>query len=90
MNREYIRTLYAYNAWANQQVLDGAAQLGPEQLTMKVAYPLWQMMLHQVNHATQHRSEVAVIWTQFGHSPGALDLLHDLDITNQKQNVGTG
>ena len=23
------------------------------------AYPLWQQMIHQVNHATQHRSEAA-------------------------------
>ncbi len=39
------------------------------------AYPLWQLMLQQVNHATQHRSEAAVMLTQFGHSPGDLDLI---------------
>ena len=39
------------------------------------AYPLWQQMIHQVNHATQHRSEVAVILTHFGYSPGDLDYL---------------
>jgi len=44
------------------------------------AYPLWQMMAHQVNHTTQHRSEVAVMLTQFGHSPGWLDLLYFLDL----------
>ena len=44
------------------------------------AYPLWQLMLHQVNHATQHRSEVAAILTQFGHSPGWLDLIRYLDL----------
>lgn len=38
------------------------------------AYPLWQLMLHQVNHATQHRSEVAMVLTEFGYSPGGLDL----------------
>ncbi len=37
--------------------------------------PLWQLMLHQVNHGTQHRSEVAAMLTQFGHSPGELDLI---------------
>jgi len=44
------------------------------------SYPLWQQMIHQVNHATQHRSEAAVILTQFGHSPGDLDFLHFVDV----------
>lgn len=43
------------------------------------AYPLWQQMVHQVNHATQHRSEIALMLTQFGHSPGDLDLLIFID-----------
>src|SRR5688572_18844509 len=43
-------------------------------------YPLWQQMLHQVNHATQHRSEAAVMLTHFGHSPGLLDLLYFIDV----------
>jgi len=159
---EYIRTLYAYNAWSNERILDTAARLNAEQFlavggasfdsardtlvhTLSAqwmwlsrwqgvsprsmfnaaefpnlasirarwepierdtqsfvagldesalgrvveyvntegepnAYPLWQMMVHQVNHATQHRSEVAVILTQFGHSPGWLDFLHYLDL----------
>ncbi len=37
--------------------------------------PLWQLLLHQANHATQHRSEAALVLTQAGHSPGDLDLL---------------
>ncbi len=44
------------------------------------AYPLWQQMVHQVNHATQHRSEVAMILTQWDHSPGWLDLLYFVDL----------
>lgn len=44
------------------------------------AYPLWQQMVHQVNHSTQHRSEVAVMLTQFGCSPGDLDLLYCIDV----------
>jgi len=39
------------------------------------AYPLWQQLIHQVNHATQHRSEVAAILTHLGCSPGDLDYL---------------
>jgi len=44
------------------------------------AYPLWQQMIHQVNHATQHRSEAAVMLTKLGHSPGWLDLLYFVDV----------
>jgi uncharacterized damage-inducible protein DinB len=44
------------------------------------AYPLWQQMLHQVNHATQHRSEAAVMLTHFGRSPGLLDFLYFIDV----------
>ena len=39
------------------------------------AFPLWQLIMHQANHQTQHRSEAAVILTNFGHSPGDLDLV---------------
>ncbi len=162
MITEFIRTLYEYNAWANERILDTAAQLSAEQVLAKGgasfdsvrdtlahilaaqwlwlsrwegvspralpaaaefpdlaairarwdpieretrafvtrldesalgrvveyvntagepnAYPLWQMMAHQANHATQHRSEVAVMLTQFGHSPGWLDFLYYLDL----------
>lgn len=44
-------------------------------------YPLWQLMYHQVNHATQHRSEVAFITSQWGISPGGMDFLVYMDET---------
>ena len=50
----------------------------------KWAYPLWQQMIHQVNHATQHRSEAAVLLTQLGHSPGWLDLLYFADLRSAR------
>ena len=39
------------------------------------AYPLWQQLIHQADHATYHRSEVATMLTRFGCSPGDLAYL---------------
>lgn len=35
--------------------------------------PLWQFMLHVVNHGTQQRGDAAVLLTRYGFSPGNLD-----------------
>lgn len=42
---------------------------------MQVQMPMWGMLLHLVNHGTQHRSEAAAMLTAFGRSPGPMDLL---------------
>lgn len=39
---------------------------------------LWPSMLSVALHATQHRTEIAMMLTGFGHSPGDLDLSGDL------------
>ncbi len=36
---------------------------------------LWNLLVHVVNHGTQFRSEAAVALTNYGQSPGDLDLL---------------
>lgn len=36
---------------------------------------LWEMMLHVINHGTQHRSEVAMMLTKLGFSPGDMEIL---------------
>ena len=37
--------------------------------------PLWLGLTHVVNHSTQHNSEIAQALTDFGHSPGNIDLI---------------
>jgi len=36
---------------------------------------LWQLLVHVVNHGTQFRSEAAIALTEYGQSPGDLDML---------------
>ena len=51
--------------------------------------PLWQLMFHQVNHATQHRSEAAVLLTLYNLSPGDLDFIYYLRLVREgKQGAG--
>jgi uncharacterized damage-inducible protein DinB len=40
---------------------------------------LWHCLVHVVNHGTQHRSECAVMLTNFGYSPGDLDMTRFLN-----------
>ena len=40
---------------------------------------LWKMMAHVVNHGTQHRAEAAALLTEFGCSPGDVDMIYFLD-----------
>lgn len=43
------------------------------------SYLYWQAMMQELNHATQHRSEIAWLLTEAGHSPGDLDYLVYID-----------
>lgn len=77
-----VRTRWAEIESDTRRYLD---RLEPDQLDNVIsytttggtpgAYPLWHLIVQQVNHQTQHRSEAAVMLTNFGHSPGDLDFV---------------
>lgn len=62
---EFLATL------TDQQLASGmpaGSDIGPSDM------PLWRAMLHQANHQTYHRGEVAAVLTHLGASPGELDV----------------
>jgi uncharacterized damage-inducible protein DinB len=62
-----------------------AASLTDQDVQAKIAYrdlkgnsweqPLWQILLHVVNHGTHHRGQVSGFLRAMGHNPPALDLI---------------
>lgn len=63
-----------------------AASITDDNVTGEIAYsdlkgrqwkqPLWQLVLHVVNHGTHHRGQVAGFLRSLGHAPPPLDLIY--------------
>ena len=62
------------------------ASLAEEQLAADITWtstegetytrPLWQPVVHMVNHGTYHRGQVASLLRQLGYQPPAIDMIH--------------
>ncbi len=62
----------AYLAGLTDEDLTGFVRYTTDE-GQKRARVLWQCLYHVVNHGTQHRSEAAVLLTDYGASPGDVD-----------------
>jgi uncharacterized damage-inducible protein DinB len=63
-----------YRQWAVEQN-DAEAILEYVNLAGKPSsLPLWQVIMHVVNHATYHRGQITTMVRQLGHTPVATDL----------------
>jgi uncharacterized damage-inducible protein DinB len=68
----------------HQRWREWASSLTPESPSLEIAYsdlkghpwkqPLWQIVLHVVNHASHHRGQVSGFLRSMGHTPPPLDL----------------
>ncbi len=74
---EWAELYGRWNAWAGAQTDASVAE--------KIAYkdikgnswvsPIWQIVLHVVNHGTHHRGQVTGFLRAMGHAPPPLDLI---------------
>jgi uncharacterized damage-inducible protein DinB len=78
LESEWVDLQKRWEDWA-------ASRTGPE-LSRLVSYtstgmrepghtPVWQIVLHVVNHATQHRGQAVAMLRQLGIQPPAMDLI---------------
>lgn len=72
--RQEEAELRAYIATLADEDLDQLRTFATPSGRIRSTAPLWGFMFHLVNHGTQHRSEAAQILTEFGHSPGDIDI----------------
>jgi uncharacterized damage-inducible protein DinB len=78
LQTEWPAVLEGWKAWA--------AGLTDERATAPFAYvdqrgrhwtqPVWQLVLHAVNHGTHHRGQVSGFLRSLGRTPPAIDLHH--------------
>lgn len=72
--------LRAYLAGLDENELERVVQIRTSKGAV-YEHQVWQIVLHLLNHTTQHRSEAAEVLTQMGFSPGDLDLIWYLRMT---------
>jgi uncharacterized damage-inducible protein DinB len=77
LQREWPALQQRWRQWAASLTDQSAVAKVPYKDMKGNAYeqPLWQIVLHVVNHATHHRGQVSGFLRAMGHTPPALDLI---------------
>ncbi len=75
LQREWPALLTQWLAWG-ETLQDTAATVAYRDLAGNPhTTPLWQIVLHVINHATHHRGQVSAMLRAMGHTPPPLDLI---------------
>lgn len=92
-----VQTLRETWAELEQRLLVFARGIAQANLDREIEYktlnfgvyknPLWQSMLHLVNHGTYHRGQVTTLVRQLGAQPILVDLMH---FYRERQTASTG
>jgi len=74
---EWPKVYDLWKQWAANLTGEGAHQLLTYQNLKGDSFqtPIWQVVLHVVNHGTHHRGQVAGFLRSMGHTPPVLDLI---------------
>jgi uncharacterized damage-inducible protein DinB len=77
LQREWPALQQRWKDWAAPMTdQDAAAKISYRTLEGKpYEQPLWQILLHVVNHGTHHRGQVSGFLRTMGHAPPQLDLI---------------
>ena len=75
LQNDWPALLERWQAWGNN-LQDASAVVAYKDMKGNAhTTPLWQIVLHVVNHATHHRGMVAAMIRAMGHTPPPLDLI---------------
>lgn len=74
------QALLTYVQSLDEAMLNSPVEFGTPQGWPPRQAKRWQILVHIVNHSTQHRTELARYLTDSGHSPGDLSLLQFLSL----------
>lgn len=75
LQRDWPALLARWQTWVDG-LQDAAATIAYQDLKGNpFTTPLWQIVLHVVNHATHHRGQVSAMLRAMGHTPPPLDLI---------------
>ena len=79
LNANWWPLLGRFSKWASQQQ-DGGRVVEFKNLKGDAyAKPVYQVVMHVVNHGTYHRGQIAAMLRQLGHVPPSTDLIYFVD-----------